>query len=113
MCGISGILSPSSAKRETVERMVARLTHRGPDADGFWSSGPYCGGMRRLSIVDVAGGDQPLFDETGRIVLFYNGEIYNSPALRAQLESEGVRFRTHSDGEVICHLYRRYGRGVF
>jgi asparagine synthase (glutamine-hydrolysing) len=69
--------------------------------------------MRRLSIVDVAGGDQPLFDETGRVVLFYNGEIYNYPSLRSELEQEGVHFRTHSDGEVICHLYRKHGRSVF
>jgi asparagine synthase (glutamine-hydrolysing) len=69
--------------------------------------------MRRLSIVDVAGGDQPLYDETRHVVLFYNGEIYNYPSLRRGLEKEGVHFRTHSDGEVICHLYRRHGRELF
>src|SRR5262245_42852475 len=107
MCGIAGIFSRSSASRDTVERMVSRLEHRGPDSDGYWGSGPYRAGMRRLSIVDVAGGDQPLYDESGRIVLFYNGEIYNSPSLRVALRKEGVRFRTNSDGEVICHLYRK------
>lgn len=113
MCGIAGILSKGGPKRETVERMVTRLTHRGPDSEGFWGNGIYRAGMRRLSILDVAGGDQPLYDESRRIVLFYNGEIYNSPSLRIELEKEGVRFRTHSDGEVICHLYRKYGRGLF
>ena len=113
MCGIAGIYSKGGPRSETVERMVARLTHRGPDSAGYWSNGPYRAGMRRLSIVDVAGGDQPLYDETGRIVVFYNGEIYNYPSLRIELEREGVHFRTHSDGEVICHLYRRYGRSVF
>ena len=113
MCGIAGIFSTRGSTRETVRRMVARLTHRGPDSEGFWGSGPYEAGARRLSILDVAGGDQPLFDETGRVVLFYNGEIYNSPSLRIQLQNEGVRFRTHTDGEVICHLYRKYGRGAF
>ena len=96
-----------------MERMVAKLEHRGPDAAGFWSSGPYSAGMRRLSIVDLAGGNQPLFDESGRVVLFYNGEIYNSPALRAELEREGFKFRTQSDGEVICHLYRKLGKKLF
>jgi asparagine synthase (glutamine-hydrolysing) len=69
--------------------------------------------MRRLSIVDVAGGAQPLYDETGRVVVLYNGEIYNYPQLRRELEGDGVRFRSHSDGEVICHLYRKHGRGAF
>ena len=113
MCGIAGIFSTRRPARETVERMVDRLTHRGPDSEGFWGNGPYQGGMRRLSILDVAGGDQPLYDESRRVVLFYNGEIYNSPTLRGDLEKEGVRFRTHTDGEVICHLYRKYGRGAF
>lgn len=113
MCGIAGILSKSGPKHATVEKMVTRLTHRGPDSEGYWGSGIYRAGMRRLSILDVAGGDQPLYDETGHIVLFYNGEIYNSPLLRSELEKEGVHFRTHSDGEVICHLYRKYGRDLF
>jgi asparagine synthase (glutamine-hydrolysing) len=113
MCGIAGILSWNGSNHETVSRMVARLVHRGPDSSGFWGNGIYRAGMRRLSIVDVTGGDQPLYDETGRIVLFYNGEIYNSPELRRQLEKDGVHFRTHSDGEVICHLYRKFGRGLF
>jgi asparagine synthase (glutamine-hydrolysing) len=113
MCGIAGIFSTTGASREIVERMVARLEHRGPDSAGRWSGAQYSAGMRRLSIVDVAGGDQPLYDESGRVVLFYNGEIYNYPALRRELESQGVRFRTHSDGEVICHLYRRHGKALF
>jgi asparagine synthase (glutamine-hydrolysing) len=113
MCGIAGLFSPAGADTQTVERMVGRLVHRGPDSDGYWARGPYAAGMRRLSILDVAGGDQPLYDETRRIVLFYNGEIYNSPSLRRELERQGIRFRTHSDGEVICHLYRKHGRSVF
>jgi asparagine synthase (glutamine-hydrolysing) len=93
--------------------MVQRLVHRGPDADGYWSNSIYSAGMRRLSIVDVAGGAQPLYDESGSVVVLYNGEIYNYPQLRRELERDGARFRSHSDGEVICHLYSRYGRGVF
>jgi asparagine synthase (glutamine-hydrolysing) len=113
MCGIAGVFTRSGADTSIVQRMVERLVHRGPDSDGYWSNSIYSVGMRRLSIVDVEGGAQPLYDETGKIVLLYNGEIYNYPRLRRELERDGVRFRSHSDGEVICHLYRRYGRDVF
>jgi asparagine synthase (glutamine-hydrolysing) len=113
MCGIAGAFSPAGVEADTVRRMVGRLVHRGPDSSGFFSSGPYSAGMRRLGIVDVAGGDQPLFDESGDVALLYNGEIYNYPRLRRELEAEGVKFRSRSDGEVICHLYRKHGRGVF
>jgi asparagine synthase (glutamine-hydrolysing) len=113
MCGIAGVLSVNADHQGVVSHMVSRLKHRGPDADGFWHNGPYCAGMRRLSILDVQNGNQPLFDASGKIVLFYNGEIYNSPTLRTQLEKEGYLFRTNSDGEVICHLYRKYGKSCF
>lgn len=113
MCGIAGVLSFSGPDSEAVSRMVSSLVHRGPDSSGFWRNEVYSAGMRRLSIVDLFGGDQPLFDESGRVVLFYNGEIYNSLNLRRQLEKDGVSFRTNTDGEVICHLYRRYGRDLF
>jgi asparagine synthase (glutamine-hydrolysing) len=113
MCGIAGVFTLSGADDAVVRRMVQRLVHRGPDSAGFWSHPTYSVGMRRLSIVDVAGGSQPLYDETGKIVVLYNGEIYNYPALRRELERDGVRFRSQSDGEAICHLYRRHGRSVF
>jgi asparagine synthase (glutamine-hydrolysing) len=113
MCGIAGILSPQVGKSIAVRAMVSRLIHRGPDADGYWEKGDYAAGMRRLSINDVEGGGQPLFDASNRIVLFYNGEIYNSPQLRESLIAEGYPFRTRSDGEVICHLYRKFGRNFF
>lgn len=113
MCGIAGIFSKNATEHGVVRKMVSRLVHRGPDSEGFWDSDVYKAGMRRLSILDCEGGDQPLFDESGQVVLFYNGEIYNSPSIRDELEKDGVRFRTNSDGEVICHLYRKYGRGVF
>lgn len=109
MCGIAGILSRQGEKRPVVRSMVSRLVHRGPDSEGYWHHGPYAAGMRRLSINDLEGGGQPLFDASGQVILFYNGEIYNSPQLRAELLAEGYPFRTHSDGEVICHLYRKFG----
>jgi asparagine synthase (glutamine-hydrolysing) len=111
MCGIAGILSSKNDLKDLhVRNMVAALTHRGPDDESFWKKGSYSAGMRRLSINDPDGGGQPLFDSTEKIVLFYNGEIYNSPQLRAQLISEGYKFKTGSDGEVICHLYRKFGK---
>ena len=113
MCGIAGIFSKNGTEHRVVGKMVSRLIHRGPDSEGYWDSDVYKAGMRRLSILDCEGGDQPLYDESGQVVLFYNGEIYNSPSIRDELEKDGVRFRTNSDGEVICHLYRKYGRGVF
>ena len=96
-----------------LDRMVNSLVHRGPDSDGFYRDGDYQGGMRRLSIVDIAHGDQPLFGAGGRVVLLYNGEIYNYRELRRELESKGHVFRTNSDGEVICHLYEHHGEDLF
>jgi asparagine synthase (glutamine-hydrolysing) len=110
MCGIAGVLSRSGNNQAAVRAMVGSLDHRGPDASSFWMSGHYFAGMRRLSINDLDGGGQPLFDSSRRVVLFYNGEIYNSPQLRAELMADGFVFKTHSDGEVICHLYRKHGK---
>ncbi len=93
--------------------MVDQLYHRGPDASGFYRSKGYCAGMRRLSINDLVSGDQPLYNKDRSVVLLYNGEIYNSPILRNSLEQKGVKFRTRSDGEVICHLYDIYGLDLF
>jgi asparagine synthase (glutamine-hydrolysing) len=93
--------------------MVSKLIHRGPDSVGYFRDGDYRAGMRRLSINDVAHGDQPLYDADNRVVLVYNGEIYNYPELRRELEAKGHRFRTRSDGEVICHLYEHHGEGLF
>ena len=104
MCGLAGVFTRSGADGTVVRRMVQRLVHRGPDADGYWSNSIYSAGMRRLSIVDVEGGAQHLYDETGRVVVHYNGEIYNYPLLLRELDRDSVRFRSHSDGEVIIHL---------
>lgn len=93
--------------------MVDALRHRGPDSAGFHRSDGYSAGARRLSINDLHGGDQPLYNEDRSVALVYNGEIYNSPRLRRELELRGHRFRTHSDGEVICHLYEELGEDLF
>lgn len=113
MCGIAGYKVNRIVNGSVIKGMVGALFHRGPDADGYYSSGPYCAGMRRLMINDLKTGNQPLFSEDKNIVLFYNGEIYNSGELRKQLELKGHYFKTHSDGEVICHLYEEYGERLF
>lgn len=96
-------------EREALGRMAAAMVHRGPDDDGFFLDGAAGLGFRRLSIIDVAGGHQPLTNEDASLHLVFNGEIYNHRELRTGLEARGHRFRTHSDGEVILHLYEEVG----
>lgn len=108
MCGICGFTGP--ADRDALGRMAVRLRHRGPDEDGFFADGRVNLGIRRLSIVDLETGHQPLANEDGSVRLVFNGEIYNAPELRTGLEARGHRFVTdHSDGEVIVHLYEERG----
>ena len=108
MCGIVGIVNLDP--RETVDeallkRMRDVLRHRGPDGEGLWAEGPVGFGHRRLAIVDVAGGQQPMANEDESCWIVYNGEIYNHAALRPGLEARGHRYRTRSDTETIVHLY--------
>ncbi len=111
MCGVYGAVARGSndVVRERVARMGAALVHRGPDGDGVIADGHALLGCRRLAIMDVAGGAQPLTNESGRIVAVCNGEIYNHGALRRRLAASGHRFRTGSDAEVIPHLYETHG----
>lgn len=123
MCGIAGIIDPSLSAEEirrAVRAMTERIVHRGPDDDGCFAQQGAGIGMRRLSIIDVAGGQQPIANETGDIHVVCNGEIYNFPELRRDLERRGHRFSCNSDTEVIVHLYEEYGdecvkhlRGMF
>jgi len=108
VCGIYGMVASAEAPAD-VASMGACLVHRGPDGDGRIARGRAALGCRRLAIIDVAGGAQPLADETGEIVAVCNGEIYNHAGLRRDLEARGHRFRTHSDAEVIPHLYEERG----
>jgi asparagine synthase (glutamine-hydrolysing) len=103
-----------------VRRMCQTIVHRGPDDEGIYARGRVGLGMRRLSIIDLAGGRQPIHNEDGTVWAVFNGEIYNFPELRAELEGRGHRFYTHSDTEVIVHLYEELGaecvrklRGMF
>ncbi len=110
MCGIYGMVRTSAPPDPAeLERMGARLAHRGPDGDGHVVSGRAGLGCRRLAIIDVVGGAQPLTNETGDVVVVCNGEIYNHARLRQDLVARGHRFRTRSDAEVIPHLYEERG----
>src|SRR4029079_7815734 len=111
MCGIAGIIATQPLTpelRSRVLRMNDRETHRGPDGEGVFHDGPVALAMRRLSIIDVKGGHQPLFNEDKSVALVANGEIYNAVELRALLRSQGHQFRTGSDCEVIVPLYEQY-----
>jgi asparagine synthase (glutamine-hydrolysing) len=110
MCGIVGLVgldAPLERARSLVETMNAQIVHRGPDGQGLVAHPEATLAMRRLAIVDVQHGHQPMLNEDESIALVYNGEIYNAPALRRELEAQGVRFRTQSDTEVILRLYER------
>jgi asparagine synthase (glutamine-hydrolysing) len=112
MCGIVGVLSASTIPFETVERMRDQLAHRGPDHAGLWRAddGRVCLAHRRLSIIDLdPRSNQPMTSEDGRLVITFNGEIYNYRPVRASLKREGIRFRTESDTEVLLHAYRHWG----
>jgi asparagine synthase (glutamine-hydrolysing) len=112
MCGIAGVLTLPGGDRldpAVLARMTDSILHRGPDGWGHHVEPPVLMGMRRLSIIDVAGGQQPIGNEDGSIQVVFNGEIYNYRELRAELEQQGHRFRTKSDTEVLVHLYEQHG----
>jgi asparagine synthase (glutamine-hydrolysing) len=112
MCGIAGFCSPGSeldAPGGRLAAMLASIAHRGPDASGTFVDGEIALGARRLAIIDLSGGDQPIYNEDGTICLVYNGEIYNFPELRERLLAQGHVFRTQTDSETIVHLYEEHG----
>ena len=122
MCGICGLVSLTgdAAERTVLEGMNGSLVHRGPDSDGVHLDGGVGIAARRLAIIDLETGDQPLTNEDGSVVVVQNGEIYNFHELRARLVAAGHRFRTQGDTEVLAHLYEERGprfaeelRGMF
>jgi asparagine synthase (glutamine-hydrolysing) len=122
MCGIAGMIGREgeTVTAEQVRRMTDTIVHRGPDDEGIFAQDNVGLGMRRLSIIDLSGGRQPIYNEDRTVTVVFNGEIYNFPELRKDLESRGHQFYTHSDTEVIVHLYEEMGadcvtqlRGMF
>jgi asparagine synthase (glutamine-hydrolysing) len=116
MCGIAGIWnykSGAAADRERLTEITRLIAHRGPDGEGYyWGPGPGLG-HRRLSIIDLEGGHQPMCNEDGTVWIVFNGEIYNFPELRHEVEQRGHTLRTRSDTEAIIHLYEDYGENCF
>ncbi|MBC6456837.1 asparagine synthase (glutamine-hydrolyzing) [Actinomadura sp. HBU206391] len=120
MCGIAGVVSTAGVQAHLVRRMCDVIIHRGPDGEGFHEEHNAVLGMRRLAIIDVAGGDQPVYNEDRSVVAVFNGEIYNFSALRDELRGHGHRFTSEGDTECLVHLYEEYGdelvhrlRGMF
>src|SRR6185312_1425420 len=121
MCGIAGFIESSDVHeplraedaRALVHEMCRKIRHRGPDDEGVLVEPGVALGMRRLSIIDVSTGRQPIDNEDGSVSIVFNGEIYNFPELRRTLEDAGHRFCTHTDTEVIVHAYEQWGHGAF
>lgn len=112
MCGIAGFYNTDLTETH-LKRMLTQLIHRGPDDQAVFADAPFMAGMQRLAINGLSDGNQPLTNETKDVVLLYNGEIYNAHELKSALVAKGHKFTTHSDGEVICHLYEEYGLKLF
>ena len=118
MCGIAGFVDLDTAVapgglEERVRMMCSVMRHRGPDDEGVYVADGVGLGMRRLSIIDLSTGNQPIHNEDRTVWVVFNGEIYNYRELRATLEAEGHRFYTSSDTETIVHGYEAWGEGVF
>src|SRR5690348_10915008 len=123
MCGIAGYMNASKlepAQAETIAAMCNTIVHRGPNDMGMFLDGPVGLGMRRLSVIDLASGHQPITNETKAIWVVFNGEIYNYQELAEDLKRRGHQFQTASDTEVIVHSYEQFGdecvnhlRGMF
>ena len=110
MCGFVGFTNYIKDDGTVLETMMNKIIHRGPDSSGKYVDSNICLGFRRLSIIDLADGDQPMFNEDASMVLVFNGEIYNHAELRRDLIEKGHTFKTsHSDSEVLLHGYEEYG----
>src|SRR5579863_1642792 len=112
MCGIAGFMGlqyNQDSAEHLINNMCGVIRHRGPDDQGIWVENGVALGMRRLAIIDIAGGQQPIFNEDQSILVVFNGEIYNYAALQKELAQRGHHFQTHSDTEVIVHAYEEYG----
>src|SRR5947209_12711351 len=116
MCGIAGMMDLTGrqpAPTQVVRRMAAAIVHRGPDEDGFFDRREVSLGSRRLSIVGLADGRQPLANEDRNVHVVYNGELFDYPERRKELEAKGHTFRTHTDTELLPHLYEKHGERMW
>ena len=112
MCGIVGFVGARENAAEILQAMMDRIAHRGPDGQGQFLEGPVALGQRRLSIIDLEGGRQPMYNEDGSLVVVFNGEIYNFQTLREELQAAGHTFATRSDTEVLLHGYEQWGKAM-
>ncbi len=112
MCGFVGYTGKTRDNKDTLTKMMGAISHRGPDSENMYSDDEASLGFRRLSIIDLAGGSQPIFNEDKSLVLIFNGEIYNYKILRVELEKRGHMFASHSDSEVLIHGYEEYGKDL-
>jgi asparagine synthase (glutamine-hydrolysing) len=116
MCGIAGWINLENNRSQNGEAvlhaMCERMKHRGPDSEGLWTDERVALGMRRLSIIDLAGGEQPVYNEDKSVVVVMNGELYNFREVRADLEKRGHKFETNTDTEILPHLYEEYGEAM-
>ncbi len=112
MCGIVGFTGQTDNKQAVIKAMADAIKHRGPDGEGYFCDDGVALGHRRLSIIDLEGGAQPLYNEDENLVLVFNGEIYNFHALRDELIACGHTFKTHSDSEVLLHGYEEWGKAL-
>ena len=112
MCGIAGIVIQSNDKLNIVKKMAKRIEHRGPDGEGFYSDDFIALAHKRLSIIDLSSGNQPMYNETKDIIVVYNGEIYNYIELKDELKTLGHKFKTKSDTEVLVHGYETWGKDL-
>ena len=120
MCGFVGFVDKANNKKKIIKDMADIIKHRGPDSDGYYVGNDCALGFRRLSIIDLAGGDQPIYNEDNTKIITFNGEIYNYQEIREDLVGKGHKFKTNSDTEVLLHGYEEYGskllnklRGMF
>ena len=112
MCGFVGFIDKKKNKKKIIKDMADIIVHRGPDSDGYYVDEDCALGFRRLSIIDLSGGTQPIYNEDNSLAIIFNGKIYNYKEIKEELVKKGHKFRTESDTEGLIHGYEEYKEGV-